>query len=127
MTYRLAVLFLFLFAVSATGQSESKPGKPESDAEIAAPETLPQDSDVKILSKPNPRYPDRIICVQGTVRLKVDFLASGEIGRVFPVTQLPPLTESAIEAAKKIKFIPKRVNGKNVSIVKIIEYRFGIY
>ncbi|MDM7922673.1 MAG: energy transducer TonB [Pyrinomonadaceae bacterium] len=116
MKFRAIILFLFLFAIQAAGQSGSQ-----------STETPPQNSDVKILSKPNARHPDEMACAQGTVRLKVAFLATGEIGKIVPVTGLSFLTESAIEAAKKIKFIPKRVNGKNVSIVKSVEYKFGIY
>ena len=66
--------------------------------------------------------------VNGTVQLKVTFLYSGEIGDIVPIKELPEgLTEQAINAAKGIRFQPKRVNGVPQSVTKIIEYSFSIY
>jgi hypothetical protein len=86
---------------------------------------------VKILSKPRAAYPKSetgTVCMTGAVRLKITFLASGEIGSIVPVTRLPDgATENAIEAARKIKFIPAMRNGKPISSVRSIEYSFTIY
>lgn len=65
---------------------------------------------------------------QGTVQLRVTFLATGGIGKVTPITHLPyGLTEQAIYAAKRIVFIPKKVEGVNVSIIQPVEYSFSLY
>jgi len=59
---------------------------------------------------------------QGTVRLSVTFLATGGIGTITPVTHMPyGLTEQAIYAAKRIVFIPKKVEGVNVSVRQTVE------
>jgi Gram-negative bacterial TonB protein C-terminal len=79
----------------------------------------------RILSNPQPKYTDagRLNNVNGVVRLKVTFLASGQIGGVSVINGLPfGLTEQAIGAAKSIKFVP----GPN-SMSKTIEYRFNLY
>lgn len=83
-----------------------------------------------ITSKPRPNYTDeaRTNNVQGTVRLRVTFLASGQIGSVSPVTTLPHgLTEQAIAAARNIRFEPMKVNGVPQNVTKQVEYTFSIY
>ena len=65
--------------------------------------------------------------VQGTVTLKVPLLANGSVGPITVVNGLPDgLTEMAIDAAKRIVFLPKRVDGKPVSVVIKLEYGFRI-
>jgi TonB family protein len=84
----------------------------------------------RILSKPAAAYTEsaRIAETGGTVLLEVTFLASGEIGDIRPVKELPQgLTEAAIEAARKIKFRPAMSDGKPVTSVKTIEYTFSVY
>jgi protein TonB len=85
---------------------------------------------VQILSKPRPSYTDaaRQNQVTGVVRLRVTFLASGQIGGVSPVSGLPyGLTEQAIASAKQIRFEPAKVNGVPQTVTKQIEYSFSIY
>ncbi|MEO8073532.1 MAG: TonB family protein [Acidobacteriota bacterium] len=66
--------------------------------------------------------------IQGSVQLRVTFLASGGIGEISPLATLPHgLTEQAIAAAAKIAFIPAKKNGVPISIVGIVEYHFNIY
>jgi hypothetical protein len=66
------------------------------------------------------------IHVEGTVRLKIEFLDSGNIGKIFPISELPyGLTASAIEAAKKIKFNPEIKNGTPITVSKTIENAFS--
>jgi hypothetical protein len=94
-------------------------------ADIPGP-TVPH----KIISKPKAPYTDvaRQNNETGVVRLKVMFLRNGSIGSVTPVTTLKyGLTENAIAAAKKIVFIPKRVNGVTVNTILTFEYNFSIY
>jgi len=85
---------------------------------------------LKIISKPRAGYTDaaRTNNVQGSVRLKVTFLASGAIGSVVPVTRLPHgLTEQAIAAAKQIRFEPKKINGVAQNVIVTMDYGFNIY
>lgn len=85
---------------------------------------------VKIISKPKPGYTNeaRQNQVTGTVRLRVVFTASGQIGSVSPVSGLPNgLTEQAIAAAKGIRFEPAMKNGVPTSSQSIVEYTFSIY
>jgi protein TonB len=85
---------------------------------------------IKILSKPRPGYTDaaRQANIQGTVILRVTFLASGQVGGISAVKGLPNgLTEQAIAAAHRISFEPAKVNGQAQSVTKQIEYTFSIY
>ncbi len=79
----------------------------------------------KITSQPRANYSDagRQNNVNGVVRLKVTFLASGQIGGISVVSGLPyGLTEQAIAAARNIRFVP---GASTVS--KTVEYRFTLY
>lgn len=92
--------------------------------------TPPVNSPLKVTGKPRPGYTDfaRTYGIQGTVVLEVEFLASGEIGTVKALTQLPMgLTETALAAGKSITFQPATENGVPVSVTKKIEYSYAIY
>ena len=118
--------FLCVCALSVAAQTEA--GKPSSGMGPGKSENLSENADLKILSKPNAPYPTGTVCVQGTVRLKVEFLKTGKIGKIIPVTRLPHgLTESAIKAAGEIRFRPKRVAGESVTVVDTVVYTFSIY
>jgi TonB family protein len=85
---------------------------------------------IQIISKPRPIYTDaaRQNQMTGVVRLRITFLASGEIGAIVPVINLPDgLTEQAMIAAKNIRFKPALVGGKSVTVTKAIDYSFTIY
>ncbi len=83
-----------------------------------------------ITSKPRPGYTDaaRTSNTQGVVILRVTFLGSGQIGSVSTVKGLPNgLTEKAMEAARRISFTPKKIDGVGQSVTKQIEYTFSIF
>jgi len=62
------------------------------------------------------------------VRLAVLFSADGKTIYAIPLTRLGHgLTEEAVIAAKKIRFLPQTKNGQPVSVVKIVEYSFALY
>ncbi len=90
---------------------------------------LAQDSQpVKILEKPkgilNGDYGN--VCATGTVRVRVDFLASGEVGNVSLIGGLPyGISEIAIEASKQIRFEPAKKDGVSITSHKILQYQFG--
>lgn len=96
---------------------------------ISSAFVIAQDSQpLKILEKPRGVLKGDYgnVDVQGTVRLRVEFLASGQVGKVNPVTSLPyGLTESALEAAKQIKFEPAKKDGIPITVNKVIEYSFN--
>lgn len=85
------------------------------------------DEKVRLLEKPEPSYTDeaRAKGIAGTVILKVVFTSRGTVENIRVVRELPyGLTERAIEAAKKIKFVPARKDGHAVSMWMQLEYNF---
>lgn len=88
------------------------------------------DTKARLLSKPEPVYTDkaRNHAVYGTVILKVVFASSGKVTNIRVVQGLPDgLTERAIGAARKIKFVPATKEGKFVSMWMQLEYNFNLY
>ena len=56
------------------------------------------------------------------------FLKDGTVGVISVVRGVnKELNESAVRAAKQIKFEPQRRNGKPVNVRKMIRYAFTIY
>src|SRR5215204_4884362 len=88
---------------------------------------LAQNSPLRILEQPRPELPKDYGTndFQGSIVLRVEFLADGAIGKISPVSTLPSLTDLAVEAAKKIKFQPALKEGKPVSVVKEVSYIYG--
>jgi TonB family protein len=85
---------------------------------------------LRITSQPKPPYTTlaRENDIQGFVRLRVIFLATGKIGDISPVSGLPDgLLENAISSAKDITFEPAKSNGVPQNVTKVVEYRFTIY
>ncbi len=94
------------------------------------PKPVGVSQDVKIISKPGAKYTDaaRQNQFSGTVRLRVTFTASGQIGSVSAVGSLPyGLTEQAIAAAKSIRFEPAKKDGVAITKIKQIDYSFTLY
>ncbi|MGD9561314.1 MAG: energy transducer TonB [Pyrinomonadaceae bacterium] len=87
------------------------------------------DAPPRILSRPRAKYPKAgVICAQGSVLLKVHLLADRTIGPIQIVRGMPlGLNERAIEAAKRITFVPKIAKGVYVQSVMTIEYPFTRY
>lgn len=85
---------------------------------------------VKIISKPRASYTDaaRQNGTQGSIQLAVLLGASGRVEYILRLSTLGNgLDESAIKAAKAIKFEPQMKDGKPVSVVKVFQYGFSIY
>lgn len=121
---------VFCLAQDSTPTPTPTPGKGIGDANLATPSKLVNLKGVRLLSKPRANYtqPARINEVEGAVRLRVTFLASGEIGDIIPISGLAyGLTEQAIAAARQIKFEPETRDGIAVSVTKVLEYSFYIY
>lgn len=84
----------------------------------------------KILDKPRAPYTEiaKRNGIEGSVRLRVELLASGEIGEIAILSHLPHgLTEQAQAAAKQIRFEPKTIQGKPVDSSVSVEYTFSLY
>lgn len=84
----------------------------------------------RLVMKPEPRYTELARQEQtvGTVVLKVVFSSAGAVDNIQTVKALPHgLTEHAIAAARKIKFIPAVKEGKFVSMWMQLEYNFNLY
>lgn len=87
-------------------------------------------SNLRILFKPRAAYTDfaRFYEITGTVRLRVTFLASFDIGEVVPLSRLPfGLTNAAVGAARNMRFDAAKYNGDPLSVTKVVEYSFMIY
>jgi TonB family protein len=83
-----------------------------------------------LIMKPEPTYTDeaRKNAIEGLVVLKVVFYSDGSVGNIRTVSGLPyGLTEKAIEAARKMKFVPAVKDGKFASMWMQLEYDFNLY
>ena len=88
------------------------------------------DRKARLAMKPEPNYTEaaRQNKVTGTVVLKCVFSSTGSVTSIRTVSDLPHgLTERAIDAARKIKFIPAMKDGKFVSMWMQLEYNFNLY
>jgi len=88
------------------------------------------DERVRLLVKPEPHYTEeaRRQGVVGTVILRVIFSSTGEITQIRAIQGLPlGLTERAIAAAREIKFVPAKKDGRPVSVFMQLEYNFNLY
>jgi TonB family protein len=92
----------------------------------------PRDVDrrARILSKPEPLMTEaaKRNKTVGTVVMRVIFAASGEVTSIRVVQGLPDgLSESAVVAARHIKFQPAMKDGRIVSQYIQLEYNFNDY
>lgn len=82
-----------------------------------------------LLSKPEPSFTTeaRENEVVGTVKLRMILGADGRVSNIAVVKGLPDgLTESAIDAARLIKFTPALKDGRSVSQWVMVEYNFNV-
>jgi TonB family protein len=114
----------------AAGRSKSvgRAGAPAHDDPFAEP-TGALTSPVQILSKPGPRYPEEALRrgLQGDVLLDVEFRFSGAVEVLGVRRGLGRgLDESAIEAARKMRFVPARRDGRPVDAQATLRIRFQL-
>ena len=84
----------------------------------------------QVTKKPEPKYTKiaRKHQITGTVVIRCVFSATGEVTHIHVITELPDgLTERAVEAAKKIRFIPATKDGHPVSMWMELQYNFNLY
>ena len=87
------------------------------------------DRKARLLSKPEPTYTSKAESegTAGTVVLRAVFSHTGNVTNIRTLVNLPHgLTEKAIEAAEKIKFIPSMKDGRYVSMWIQLEYNFNL-
>ena len=135
---RVIRFFSSLSFGTTTGATEAfeGPGLPDPHADIqddvaqkfyANKETTRK---ARLAMKPEPNYTEqaRQNQVMGTVVLKAVFSSDGSVKNIKLVSGLPHgLTEKAIDAASKIKFLPALKDGKKVSIYMTLEYNFNLF
>jgi len=83
-----------------------------------------------VVTMPIPGYTEeaRQHQTSGRVRVRTVFSSSGKVINISPIDMLPfGLTEKAIEAVQRIKFIPSVKDGKYVSTYATLELTFNIY
>ncbi len=69
----------------------------------------------------------RKLGIAGKVRLKITFASNGRISDIYVESGLKyGLTEQAIEAAKKLIFVPAKKDNAFISVTKNLEYRFNL-
>lgn len=122
-----SLLFAFLAIAFVAGLAAGQtPGQPQTEAEKVY---LSNEVDEKIIFKSKPRANHtseaRRYGVSGSVLLRGIFRPNGKIESIEVVKGLGGgLTESAIKAMKKIKFLPAKKDGKEVSVSQQVEYVF---
>ena len=88
------------------------------------------DRRVRVVTKPEPSYNELARQKQtvGTVIVKAVFACNGSVTDIRVLEALPHgLTDQAIAALKKLKFVPAVKNGKYVSMWMQLEYNFNLY
>ena len=86
------------------------------------------DTKPRLLNRPEPVPPGaaRTNDVRGVVVLRVVFSANGTVTNVRVIAGLPyGMTESAIDAARRIRFVPAMKDGNPVSMWMQLEYNFN--
>jgi protein TonB len=122
----LGILCLLSSSGNSMAQSSDKQTSDKSDEKVYSAKEV--DKKVVLKSKPEARYTDEACKkgVVGEVVLKSVFAASGKVTNLEVLKGLPEgLTESAIEAAQKIKFKPAMKGGQRVSVFIELHYNFN--
>ena len=121
----------FLFSIKLGEKTEGidvseSPLEPDTSGNIY----IGRDVDVKarLLTRPEPAYTEKAHHnkVEGVVILKAVLSNTGRVENIHVFASLPDgLTEQAINAARKIKFVPAVKDGKSVSMWIQLEYHFS--
>ena len=112
------------------GRSGSSSGFDRSDRNVANRPPLKITKPLKVTYKQKAQYTAeaRTNGLQGIVKLRVTFLASGKIGSITTIQGLPyGLTEQAIEAARKMRFEPEAVAEGKRTTTRPVTFTFNIY
>lgn len=88
------------------------------------------EKELKIIKKSPAPYTDsaRRKKIEGTINAMVEFKGDGKVGFVIITKGLQGgLNENVVEAARNVKFEPAIRNGRPVSVVKMMQYKFDTY
>jgi TonB family protein len=88
------------------------------------------DTRARVLSKPEPTYTQaaKQAKVSGRIVLMGVFSAEGTVRHLLVLQGLPyGMTEEALKAARRIKFVPATIDGKPVSTFIQLQYQFNLY
>ena len=92
-------------------------------------ETNEPDSPLVILRMPKAEHPEHEsgpACFQGSVVLRVEFRFDGTIGTISMISERPKAAvEKAIQAARKIRFLPKVEDGYYITSSRTISFIFN--
>jgi hypothetical protein len=89
---------------------------------------LAQDSPLRILEQSKPDLPENFgtLDAQGTIMLRLEFLATGRLGVITPIKGLTrELTDLAVASARKIRFEPEVRGGKNIDLSRVVLYLYS--
>ncbi len=109
---------------------EKKQKEAKNDKTKSLQKEIDNPSSLAVLFKPRASYTDRARQnrEQGLVVFRVDFQADGKIGKITVVKDLKyGLTEEAIRALKRLRFIPAEKDNAPIDLTKTVEYSFTIY
>ena len=125
------IVFLTIISLialtAATAQISNQPSDEKCDGPVYEPKDVSQRA--RIRDKPLPKYTEaaRKHNVNGSVALTAILCRSGQVTDIKVVKGLPHgLTESAIDAAKSIKFEPAQKDGEAVSQTIQLEFGFSL-
>lgn len=113
-----------------TGKTKEKRKKDDNVSDEINKSEMGNSKELIVLFKPRPMYTDRARqeAEKGIVRFQVSLSAEGKIGKIIVNKDLRyGLTENAIRALKRMRFIPAEKDNISVSSEKYIEYSFSIY
>ena len=111
-----------------TGGPGEGDGKDFERYKVFPPKDVTQKARITFNQQPQYTEEARKEQTQGIVRVSMVLNASGQVQNVRVISGLPNgLTEKALEAARRIKFIPAQKDGRNVSQYATVEYSFRIY
>lgn len=118
--------------LQALSRPDSRTSKLEAAPSTALPPTDNRDFSRGLITLlvPKAEYSSlgRKRMTNGAVKLRIEFLASGEIGKITLLSSLTrDLDQKAFEAARKIKFIPAEIDGKPVDSWRTLQYTFTIF
>jgi tetratricopeptide (TPR) repeat protein len=125
------ILWRYLGMSFARLQNDSLAVKAFEKADTLFVNTSANDGErIKLISRPIASYTKkaRQKYVQGSVKLAVEFGKNGKIAFIYPYKKLPDgMTESVISAVQKFEFEPATRNGKPITTIQIIEYKFSLF
>ena len=117
----LAILFALSLGRASQAQTKTGEGDIYKGSEVT--------QKVRVKKKPEPQYTNdaRKLQIEGKVVIRCVFSSKGEVTNIHVISGLPQgLTERAVEAAKKIKFIPATKDGHPVSMWMELQYNFHL-